>query len=115
MPPTIAHYAFGTITIDGRTYRSDVIVLPNRVVPNWWRRSGHSLVLDDLGEIVADPPSTLVIGTGAHGGMSVPAETRAALEDLGIEVIAEPTGKAVDTYNRLARRGRVAAGLHLTC
>jgi hypothetical protein len=115
MPPTITHYAFGTITIDGKTYRSDVIVLPDRVAPDWWRRSGHSLVLDDLGQVLADPPATLVVGTGASGLMSVPSETIAALEDLGVEVIVQPTGEAVETYNRLAPSGRVAAGLHLTC
>jgi hypothetical protein len=115
MPPTIGHYDFGIITIDGRTYRSDVIVLPDRVIPDWWRKSGHSLVLEDLGEVVADPPATLIIGTGAYGDMSVPADTRGALEDLGIEVIVQPTAEAVDTYNRLAPRRRVAAGFHLTC
>lgn len=115
MPPSIEHYAFGTITIDGTTYRSDVIVLPDRVAPDWWRKNGHGLVLEDLGEIVADPPETLIVGTGAYGAMVVPAETIAALEELGVEVITEPTGEAVETYNRLAPAGRVAAGLHLTC
>jgi hypothetical protein len=115
MPPTITHYAFGTITIDGRTYRSDVIILPDGVALDWWRKDGHRLVLDDLKDVLVDPPGTLVIGTGASGAMAVPAETIAALERLGVEVIAQPTGRAVETYNRLAPGRRVAAGLHLTC
>ena len=115
MPPRIEHYAFGTVTIDGTTYRCDVIVLPDRVVPDWRRKRGHGLVLEDLDEVVADPPATLIVGTGASGAMVVPAETVAALEALGIEVITRPTGEAVETYSRLAPDGRVAAGLHLTC
>ena len=115
MPPRIEHYAFGTITIDGTTYRSDVIVLPDRVTPDWRRKRGHILAVDDLDEILSDPPATLIVGTGASGAMSVPAETVAALEELGIEVIIQPTGEAVETYNRLAPDGRAAAGLHLTC
>jgi hypothetical protein len=115
MPPIITHYAFGSITIDGETYRSDVIVLPDRVVPDWWRKRGHRLAIEDLREVLADAPATLVVGTGASGAMAVPAETIASLKRLGVEVIVEPTGDAVRTYNRLAPGGRVAAGLHLTC
>lgn len=115
MPPAIEHYAFGTITVDGTTYRSDVVILPGRVVPDWWRRQGHSLALDDLTDVVADPPNTLVVGTGAYGAMVVPERTVAALEALGIEITAQPTAEAVETYNRLAPAGRVAAALHLTC
>lgn len=115
MPPIIKHYAFGSITIDGETYRSDVIVMPDRVVPNWWRKSGHRLAIEDLGELLTDPPDTLVVGTGASGAMVVPAETVASLERLGVEVLVEPTAEAVRTYNRLAPAGRVAACLHLTC
>jgi hypothetical protein len=75
MPPTIEHYAFGTITINARTYRSDVIILPDRIVPDWWRKDGHSLALEDLAEVLADPPETLIVGTGASGAMAVPEET----------------------------------------
>jgi len=115
MPPRIEHYAFGTIMIDGRIYRSDVIVLPDRVLPDWWRGTGHSLTLSDLRVVVADPPATLIIGTGASGGMAVPAETIDALEAMGIEVLVRPTGEAVEVYGRLSPGGGVAAALHLTC
>lgn len=115
MPPRIEHYAFGTITVDGRIYRSDVIILPDRVVPNWWRDRGHSLVPGDLPEVVADPPATLIVGTGAFGAMAVPGETADALEALGVELVVRPTAEAVEIYNRLAPAGRVAAALHLTC
>jgi hypothetical protein len=43
----IDHYEFGRIVVDGRQETKDLIVLPDRVVRNWWRRDGHALVLDD--------------------------------------------------------------------
>jgi hypothetical protein len=40
-------YSFGRVRVDGGEEKRDVIVLPSRVVPNWWRRDGHALVFDD--------------------------------------------------------------------
>lgn len=115
LPPTIEHYAFGTITIDGATYRNDVIVLPDRVVPEWWRESGHRLSPGDLGDIADARARVVVVGTGASGAMRVPAETVAWLESLGARVVVRPTAGAVEIYSRLAPAGGVAACLHLTC
>jgi hypothetical protein len=45
-------YSFGRLTVDGEEHTRDVIVLPRRVVGDWWRREGHSLVLEDLDDIL---------------------------------------------------------------
>mgnify|MGYP000359582864 FL=1 len=112
----IDEYSFGRIVIDGKTYRHDVIVFPDRVKPNWWRREGHSLCLEDLEEVLRDPPEVLVIGTGYVGLMRVPREVREKLEEMGIQVVVEKTGKAYRTFNKLLSEGRrVVAALHLTC
>ena len=112
----IDEYSFGRIVIDGKTYRQDVIVFPDRVKPNWWRREGHSLCLEDLEEVLRDPPEVLVVGTGYLGLMRVPREVREKLEEMGIRVVVEKTGKAYRTFNKLLSEGRrVAAALHLTC
>ncbi|OQY18037.1 MAG: hypothetical protein B6I35_13630 [Anaerolineaceae bacterium 4572_32.2] len=44
----IESYRFGRIIIDGQTHSKDVIILPDRVIENWWRQEGHALHLDDL-------------------------------------------------------------------
>jgi len=49
----IAVYHFGTIEIDGRTYTSDVIITPERVLDSWWRQEGHRLAVADLTDVVA--------------------------------------------------------------
>jgi len=112
----IQSYEFGKITIDGKGYNADVIILPEGVRDGWWRKEGHSLHPDDLGEVMAAKPDVLIIGTGCYGRMAVPEETRVFLEASGIAVHAVRTGEAVNEFNHRARESaRVAAALHLTC
>ncbi len=111
----IDSYGFGRIVIDGASYTSDVIVYPDRVDGSWWRKEGHSLHIDDLKAIAKENPEVLVVGTGNPGLLRVPRETRDFLNSKGIELIAEPTKRACQTYNELSKSKRVVAALHLTC
>ncbi|MEA3406814.1 MAG: Mth938-like domain-containing protein [Chloroflexota bacterium] len=113
--PRIEDYAFGHIVIDGERYEEDVIILPDRVVSNWWREEGHTLQTEDLEAVFETDVDVLVVGQGAYGRMSVPQEVEQALEEAGIEVVAHDTEEACQTYNRLRENGDVAAALHLTC
>ena len=110
-------YAFGRITIEGQAYAKDVLILPGRGVRSpWWREAGHNLTPADLREVLADPPQTLVIGTGYYGNMAVPEATLQALRERGIEPVVARTGEAVAEFNRLQQSSaRIAAALHLTC
>ncbi len=112
----IEEYSFGRIKVAGRVYTSDVIIYSDRVDSSWWRTDGHSLVPEDLAEVLLDPPAILVIGTGYLGRMAVPDKTFADLRARGIHALAAPTKDAVEEFNRLQRqRARVVAALHLTC
>jgi hypothetical protein len=110
----IGHYEFGRIVVDGQEERRDLIVLPDRVVRNWWRRDGHALVLEDLDGVLDDLPGHLVIGTGAHGRLAPEQHTVEELEERGMTVESLPTGQAVRRYGEL-EPARTAAALHLTC
>jgi hypothetical protein len=100
--------------VDGEEHDRDLIVLPGRVVPNWWRRDGHSLALEDLREVEAELPKKLILGVGAHGRLQPPAAVLEELERRGIDVEVLHTGDAVRRYSELDER-RTAAALHLTC
>ena len=114
--PRVEAYSFGEITIDGRRYTSDVIIRPDGVLDNWWRKEGHSLCLEDLQRALEVEPEVLVIGTGYSGLMRVPRGLVEELKARGIEVIVETTREAWRTYNRLAEEGRrVVGAFHLTC
>ena len=112
--PRIEDYSFGRVTVDGEEETRDVIVLPDRIVRGWWRREGHALVLEDLGEVIGELPERLVVGTGAYGQMRPDPGTMSELRERGVEVEALPTAEAVRRYNELDPR-RTAAALHLTC
>ena len=43
-------YSFGQVTVDGSQHTQDLIVLPDRVLTNWWRHDPHSLAMEDLDE-----------------------------------------------------------------
>ena len=111
----IDSYRFGEIVIDGQRYTSDVIIYPDRVDASWWRKEGHRLSIEDVGDVIQAQPEMLIVGTGDAGVMSVPAETREYVEGRGITLIAERTGEACQTFNRLSGSARVIAALHLTC
>jgi hypothetical protein len=110
----LTDYEFGRIKVDGSEETRDVIVLPGRVVRNWWRKDGHELVLEDLLEVLDELPERLVVGTGAYGRMRPNSEAIQALTARGVAVEALPTAEAVRRYGELDPRA-AAAALHLTC
>jgi hypothetical protein len=112
--PAIESYGFGRVTIDGREETHDVIVLPERVVRDWWRKEGHGLVLEDLDGVLDELPERLLVGTGAYGQMQPDPGTIDALCARGIDVEVLPTAEAVQRYAELDPR-KTAAALHLTC
>jgi hypothetical protein len=111
----IEHYSFGKITIDGKTYTSDVIIYPERVDSSWWRKEGHVLHIEDLHDVLNAKPAIVVVGTGFFGIMKVPEETIVYLESKGIEVHAARTGKAVELFNTFQTGKKMVAVFHLTC
>jgi hypothetical protein len=111
----IESYDFGRIVIDGRSFGSDVVVFPDRVDGNWWRKEGHMLSVDDVKEIVEAKPDVLIVGTGYSGMMKIHPQTEQYLRSSGIELIVAKTETACKTYNELFKSKRVVAAFHLTC
>jgi hypothetical protein len=112
--PRLEDYSFGRVVVEGEEQTRDLIVLPDRVVTNWWRREGHSLAIEDLGDVEDELPEKLVLGTGAHGRLRPSQAVLDELERRGVDVEVLPTGDAVRRYGELDGR-RTAAALHLTC
>jgi len=111
----IDSYEFGRIVINGKRYDSDLIVFSDKVRSGWWRKEGHRLHVEDLKEVLEVKPEVLVVGTGYSGLMTVPPETRKYIESKGIELMAQKTTEACETFNRLVKSRKVVAALHLTC
>jgi hypothetical protein len=106
---------FGKIIIDNREYCSDVIIFPDKIHNNWWRKSGHSLIINDLKLVINYKPEVLIIGTGIFGLMHVDNITLAKIKEYGIEnIIIMKTKPACKKYNQVQSIKKVAA-LHITC
>lgn len=113
--PLIEHYEFGKIVIEGKTYTSDLIIMPDRIIENWWRKEGHNLVIDDIEPVIFGWPITLVIGTGYDGMLKVSKEVRKMLPLRGVKIIEFKTKEAVEAYNEIYKFEKTAAAIHLTC
>jgi hypothetical protein len=111
----IEDYEFGRITIDGKTYRSDLLLFPGHVDDQWWRQVSHQLKLEDLRTVMEAHPDTLVVGTGYFGRMHLDPTVADRLKQEGIQLIACETKKACAEFNRLRATQKVVAALHLTC
>lgn len=112
----IENYSFGSVEVDGRRFRKDLIVYPDKIAPEWWRKKGHRLQLEDLTGVFEDPPEVLVVGQGDSGMMQIDPSVIHRLEALGIQLIAARTGEACEKFNGLSSEGKQAvAALHLTC
>ena len=124
----ITEFSFGRIVVEGQTCNTDIkiVQLPSNpsktdsnqghLEPDWWRKSGHSVEIDDLQDILGSGSEILVIGTGQPGYMRIAESLRRHLESKNIQLIEEPTAKAIQTFNRLYSEGKpVSAGFHVGC
>lgn len=112
----IEDFRFGSMTVNGRKYTSDLKIVGGKVVESWWRKEGHSVHLEDVNDILAYSPDFLVVGMGEPGRMQVTGTLKSVLAEADINLIEEPTPQAVQSFNGLCRKGKKVAGaFHLTC
>lgn len=111
----IEQYHFGKIIINGKIYQKDLIIFPDRILPNWRRKQGHLLGWEDLSEVLLAKPQVLIIGLGMFGRMKISQSVLDNLATVGIEVISKKTSQACQVFNQRQREGFIIAALHLTC
>ena len=111
----IEAYSFGRIVVNKQTYTSDLIILPDKILPSWWRKSGHRVCLEDLSDILKEDLDILIIGTGFFGLMKVNPEIFLELETKNITLIADKTKEAVKKFNDFWVSKKTAGAFHLTC
>jgi len=113
----IKEYSFGKIKIDDSVYTKDLVISNSRIYPNWWRKEGHNLYVEDIEEFIEkEKPQVIVIGTGYYGVMKIDNKTIEYLHEKKIRVYIEKTKNAVDIFNELIKRKEKVLGFfHLTC
>lgn len=114
----IQDYDFGKIKVDGTLYEQDLILYPDRVKENWWRKEGHKLQKEDLDDIMEANPDILVVGTGYSGMVKITQPVKNLLREKGIQLEAHKSGPATVRFNQLTEENpgkKVVGAFHLTC
>jgi hypothetical protein len=112
----ITEFSFGRIVVDGQICNNDIKIVQGKLATDWWRKSGHSVEINDVQDILDSDSNIVVIGTGQPGYMKITNSLRRHLETNNIQLIEEPTARAIQTFNRLYSEGRrVSAGFHVGC
>ena len=113
----LTNYKFGSVTINGKIVRNDVIVSPNGEVRAWEREKHHLFQLEDIKkEVLEMHPEIVIFGTGAYGMARLSPEAKEFIQNNNIRVTIQRTRAAIELFNSLVKEGKNAIGFfHLTC
>ena len=87
------------MVVDGKTYTSELQILPNGTVKKWSPSDTHYILQVDIEEIMNSSTKTLIIGNGANGEGAIPDETKKIIKAKGINVHIMNTHKAIKFFN----------------
>ena len=111
-------YAFGSVTIDGIRYYSDLVIDRGEVrkrvktaSKKYREQQGHTPL--SLDEYIPWNCRRLVVGTGAMGELPVMEEVKQEAKRRKVKLIIAPTAEAIQTLNHSS--AETNAILHLTC
>jgi hypothetical protein len=120
MLPRIENFKFGSITIDGNTYSSDVIIRPDGQVKKRKKKlskaiygTSHTISLEEARHIYKQEAPLLIIGSGKFDRVRLSEEAEAYFNSKGCEVKILSTPKAAQTWNET--QGKAIGLFHITC
>lgn len=116
----IDNLSFGSIIIDGKKYRHDVIIYPNGEVKRrkggFFMFGGHTIKREEVEELCNSNPEVVIIGTGTSGKAKLSEEGKSLLKSRGLEVFEASSYEASKKFNELVGLGKkVGAIFHITC
>jgi hypothetical protein len=107
---------FGYVTIDGKTYSSDVFVYWNGKIENAEMDVRHLLTLKRARNILEKKPDVLLVGSGHDGYFEVSDEVMHVCQNKKIQLIVMPTPEAIEKFNELVNQDKkIIAFIHVTC
>lgn len=112
--------SFGSIIIEGKKYRRDVLIFADGTVKK--RKGGflmfgsHNIKKEEIEELIQGEPETIIIGTGTSGKASLATEIENWAKEKNLNLIVQPSHEAVAKLNEFTEQERkVAALIHITC
>ena len=118
--PRVSQISWGRVTTPSQGSFKDAQLYPGGAREWDWRETGtrHSpgIQPDDLRAVLSHGAEVVVLGTGMHGRLQVPADTVEFLHNQGVKVFQAKTREAVRRYNELVdAEVPVGALIHSTC
>jgi hypothetical protein len=112
--------AFGSITIDGRTYDHDVVIDLSGAVTKRKKRlskekygTSHIISKAEAKAIFEKGCDLVVIGAGQDGNVRLSDDAATYFNKHGCEVLLRRTPEAIDAFNR--SHAHKIALMHVTC
>ena len=112
--------SFGSITVGGKRYRRDLVLLPDGTVKQrkggFWIFGSHDLKKMEIEELSRAGAEEIVIGTGTNSRARLSTEATSYATQAQLQLHTLPSYEAVPKFNHLVDLGkRVAAIIHITC
>lgn len=110
-------FNFGKIKYDGEIYEHDIWVnQEGNVLPRRPAGNHHLLTAEELESYLKPGTEIIIFGVGDPGVAKPTEEAKQLAEKKKIKLIAEPTPKAIKTFNKLKQQNKkVIAVMHITC
>jgi len=113
-------FSFGSITVGGKKYRRDLILLPDGTVKQrkggFWIFGSHSIKREEVEELFSAGAEEVVVGTGTNAKAGLSGEAKEYIEQSRLQIHTLPSYEAVSEFNRMIDTGkRIAAIIHITC
>jgi hypothetical protein len=117
--PRITALAWGRIEVEGVGKFKDVKVFPGGAREWNWRETGTThepgVQPADVAELLDCGATTIVLSQGMLKYLQVCPQTMQWLNERGVKIHVLPTAQAVELYNRLREKEKVAGLFHTTC
>lgn len=120
MRPKIEATTFGSITIDGRKFRNDVIARLDGTVEKRKKKlskriygTSHTISLDEARYVYEAGAELLILGTGQYDSVHLSDEAQAYLQKHNCRTELAATPDAIRLWNKA--QGKAIGLFHVTC
>ena len=116
----IDRFSFGSITVDGKKYRRDLIFLPDGTVKRrkggFWMFGDHNIKREEIEELFQAGAEVALVGIGTSSKALVSDEAKEYVQEANLNLSVLPSTDAVGKWNQMLDQGKkVAALIHITC
>lgn len=123
----IEETSFGSITINGKKYNHDIVVLPHtkekrkKWITKEKHGTSHKFTREEMEEYLSEVENpeqieVVIVGTGQYDKLRLLAEAEKCLKGKGIRIVQRETPKAIEKFEEsdIPREKKIGI-FHVTC